>query len=96
MTQRFETKMETRPVTHCVERVCDLCGGKAASPEWSQWETSSSYDVSEVHISCEEGSSFPEGRSTEKLFFDVCPTCFHEKVVPWMESQGAKPSKRAD
>lgn len=96
MARKFETKMETRPVTHCVERTCDICGRKARSPEWSQWEGSTSYDVSEVKMSCEEGSSFPEGRSTEKVSFDVCPPCFHEKVVPFMESLGAKPFTRKD
>lgn len=96
MAARFETKEETRPVTHCVERTCDLCGAKAKSPEWGQWETRTSYDVSEVKISCEEGSSFPEGRSTEKVSFDCCPTCFHTKVVPFFEMNGAKPTVRKD
>jgi hypothetical protein len=96
MSRKFEVKQETRSVTTCVERACDMCGAKARSPEWNQWEGSSSYDVSEVHIFCEEGSSFPEGRSTKKVGFDVCPTCFHNKVVPFMEMNGAKPFTRED
>ena len=96
MARKYETTTETRPVTRCVERTCDICGRKARSPEWSQWEGSTSYDVSEVKMSCEEGSSFPEGRMTTKTSFDVCPPCFHEKVVPFMESMGAKPFVKKD
>lgn len=92
MTLRYETKQETRPVTTCVECTCDLCGNRADSPDFRQWTRRTSYDVSRTTVECEEGSSFPEGRHTEKVSFHICPECFKGKLIPWMESQGAKPT----
>jgi hypothetical protein len=32
----------------------------------------------------------PDSGDGEEIIFDVCATCFMRKLVPWMESQGAK------
>lgn len=92
MTVRYETKQETHPVTRCVDRTCDLCGEHAKDPNYGHWSQQSSYDVSQTTIEYEEGSAFPEGRHTEKVSFHICTDCFKDKLVPWMESQGAKPT----
>lgn len=70
------------------ERTCDLCGAKQKRPDADEWGDSS-YDVSEVTIEYRSGSSYPEGGSGTEQRFDVCPKCFKEKLVAWMESQGA-------
>jgi rRNA maturation protein Nop10 len=93
MAKRFETKKVEREEKWCMERTCDSCGAKAAWPDPGHWEAETSYDVSEVRIEHKDGSSFPDSRSVEVTSFDICPTCFETKVVPFMESIGAKPIK---
>ena len=68
---------------------CDLCG-RTAKGAWRQW-TRGSFDVNEVEISFRDGSQYPEGGSGTKTEFDICPTCFKEKLVPWFTTQGAQP-----
>lgn len=69
---------------------CDLCGRTAPSHDHKPW-AEGAYDVTEPVMSLKTGHSYPEGGSGETLSFDVCPTCFEEKVIPWMASQGATP-----
>ncbi len=46
-------------------------------------------DAHETTVSLREGYSFPDGRSVTEISFDVCPSCFKEKVIPWFRSMGA-------
>lgn len=90
MTKIYEERPKTITEKWCVKRICDLCGKEAQFPDQGDWEASTSHDVSRVEISIEEGSSFPEGAVKEKTQYDVCPTCFKEVVVPFLESKGGK------
>lgn len=36
-----------------------------------------------------EGDSYPEGGSGTITEVDICPDCFQNKLVPWLELQGA-------
>lgn len=64
--------------------VCDLC--KRNIPN------EGSYEVNEVTVSHKTGSSYPEGGSGEKVRVDLCPSCFDEKLIPWLTSQGVEPT----
>jgi hypothetical protein len=95
----FETK--TRPATQykaCVSVTCDLCNAKASSPDEgpdSVWQ-SEYYDATEVQVCVRlrTGEVFPEDSNAKEVHFDICPSCFQSKLVPWLESQGAKANKR--
>lgn len=93
MSQKFaEMTVPARTEKCLVERACDICKRKAGRPGAGHWEAESSYDVSRTTISCEEGTSYPESYNTNTLSFDICPDCFKNELMPFMEHQfGAKP-----
>lgn len=68
---------------------CDICK-KTYSGE--HWEKASSYDVLETEVKLRTGSSYPEGGSGEETYFDICPTCFEEKLIPALKELGAIPT----
>jgi len=74
---------------------CDLCGRIALMGYWQ----SSSYEVNETEIEVtvrqKDGESYPEGGYGSKYEVDMCPECFKNKLIPWLESQGCK-AKRKD
>lgn len=69
---------------------CDLCGNEAKHGCWE----SSTYEVNETEIEVtvrqREGTSFPDGGDCEEYSVDMCPSCFKNKLIPWLESQGCK------
>jgi hypothetical protein len=73
-----------------VSRKCDLCGKESNDTEW---QATSCYEVNETEVCVtvrqKEGSSYPDGGSGTEYQIDLCPTCFKEKLVPWLRSQGA-------
>jgi hypothetical protein len=69
--------------------ICDLCGAKSETA--NDWRDPP-FGVNDVQICHFIGTHYPEdGYSAEGKIFDLCPDCFENKLVPWLESQGAKP-----
>jgi len=66
--------------------VCDICGRKSDSG-WGDWRTKA-YDATEVVVKLRLGDDYPEGGSGEKWEIDICPECFREKLIPWVEAFG--------
>lgn len=69
-------------VTHTT---CDLCG-QQIKPKIG--------NADEVEVKHRTGSAYPEGGSGEETSVDLCGDCFDGRLVPWLESQGAKPTTR--
>lgn len=92
MTKKYKTV--TVP-EHTEERqagiVCDLCGKETDRHDWS---ASHSYEVEEVTVEYKSGYSYPDDYFYTVIEVDLCPQCFKERLVPWLESQGVKPTKR--
>jgi hypothetical protein len=97
-------KKMIRPAYECetfVGRSCDLCGKKTKSvTDWSEF---SYYEVNETEISinikhkkgnCEKGTNCLEGENCVEYEVDLCPDCFKDKLVPWLQSQGAQIDKK--
>lgn len=77
--------------------LCDICGARIKWP--------GSYEVKEigfelqlsvhrfrVKLGYKTGASYPEGGNSREEEFDVCPECWTNRVVPWMQShQGVSP-----
>ena len=79
------TKEVVKPATtetRTIKVECDLCKNEIKRG----W-----YAVSEVIIQYEHGTSYPEGGSSEIDKIDMCPECFKNKLLPWLESLGVKP-----
>jgi hypothetical protein len=81
------TVTRTSEESKIVSVTCDLCGfvDKDAHIDYSEgtvWSTRSSYETTNVLVSCSEKSSFPEGGHSDIESFDVCPECFKSKIRP--------------
>lgn len=64
--------------------VCDLCGDETTN----NWAPGTS--ALETKVSMKDGWNSPDGGQGTKISYDICPDCFKEKLIPWLESQGAK------
>jgi len=89
--------MRTHKTVQCEREVidkqtCDLCGEEARFP--GDWKGSGMWEVKETEISVrirhKEGTEYPDGGSGTELHVDMCPNCFKNKLIPWLNSQGAK------
>lgn len=88
--RKYKKEIKTYEDNVLVETTCDLCGVVAKHGRWE----SSVYEVNETDIEVtvrqKDGDSYPEGGSGTKYIVDMCPKCFKEKLIPWLESQGCK------
>lgn len=70
--------------------ICDVCGDESpASYCWAK----GSYESKEVEVVYVSRSGPIGYGSSDILSFDLCPNCFCDKLVPFLESLGAKPNK---
>ena len=83
----MEKKPATTVKTHH-KTTCDLCGKEALHGYWE----SSSYEVNETEIEVtvrqKDGERYPDNGQGTKYEVDMCPDCFKNKLIPWLESQG--------
>ena len=88
MRRYQETEVLATTKTELIETKCDLCGKVAKFGHWM----SGSYDVNEteleVTISHREGTSYPESGWGTEVRIDICPECFRDKLVPWVNENG--------
>lgn len=88
--RQYEKRHRTTEYSHLVKLTCDLCGEEAKGGDWQ----SSVYEVNEVELAVtvrqKEGTSFPEGGHGQEYVIDMCPTCFKDRLVVWLKSQGAE------
>lgn len=64
---------------------CDVCGAKLRAR---------TYRVDEVTVTREVGTSTSDSGNLTHTEFDLCGACFESKLVPFLESLGAKPRVR--
>lgn len=66
---------------------CDICG------KVTDKLTSNSSEIKEVTIQLQTGHHFHDGGSSgQNISIDLCPECFKDKLIPWVQSQGGEPS----
>lgn len=72
-----------------VETCCDLCGKIAKNGDWD----SSTYMINETEISVsihnKEGTTYPDAGWGTKINVDICPDCFKNVLVPFLNEKGA-------
>jgi len=69
---------------------CDLCKKQSKCRDWEN----GAFEVNETEIRYKTGSSYPEGGSGTEIEIDLCPNCFKDKLIPWLEKQGCKVKER--
>jgi hypothetical protein len=68
---------------------CDICGTGSNGDE--NWATDDFQHATSA-VQLEERISRPDGGQSTDTTFHICPTCFKSKLIPWLESEGAKPT----
>jgi len=87
-TYKKVTETVTRELLDKV--TCDLCGKEGKRKDnWDSSEWNVNETEIEVKIRRREGNNYPECGSGTKIVVDMCPECFINRLVPWLNSQGA-------
>ena len=82
MTKIYESKTVQKTIRTHIKTVCDLCHDETVD----EWE--GRFEIAEVEVKGKFGTSYPEGGRADEYDFDICPTCFKEKILPWLCEQG--------
>jgi hypothetical protein len=89
-----ETRPKTGMETIIVCRTCDICGRKSDRPFDSRNWSNGYYvtDETEISVICkaEKSSGSSDGGSGTSIEVDLCPTCFRDKLIPFLKSQGCQ------
>ena len=88
---RITKDVERKRIENIITEIrCDICGKVAKGGTW----VSSEWEVNEVKIGVtlhtKEGQHYPETAWGTEYNVDLCPTCFADKLLPWLKSQGAQ------
>lgn len=90
----YETRKEIKEITHTelVQRKCDLCGfasNYGSVEEWKGGDYRINETIIQITVRYRDGVNYPECGDGSLYDIDICPKCFKEKLIPWLESQGA-------
>lgn len=89
MSREYKTTKRTIEDERLIKTTCDICGAIAKYGEWS----SSVWEVNETEIKItihkKDGEAYPEFGDGCETTIDICPECFKNKLIPWLQSQGA-------
>lgn len=77
-----------RTVTRETGRLCDFPGCGKRTDDGKIYEVKESEVRVEVRL--REGESYPDGGSGTEIEIDICPDCFRDKLIPWLQSQGVR------
>jgi len=92
-------KIEEVPATTrtvLAETQCDFCGKVANHGRWDHSEYSVNYTELKVTVRQKEGHSYPEGGFGTEIIVDMCPECFKDKLIPWINVNGTHKIKEKD
>jgi len=89
--RKYKKVKEIQELNRLDEITCDICGkkGKFAYEGETEWGNYT-YEELTVTICMNEGNCYPEGGSGKRIYFDICPVCFRNKLIPLLESLGAR------
>lgn len=72
--------------------ICDICKTVKPGEHARNWDKDQPFKVNEVEMVYEEGQNYPTGGDITTIKYDICPYCFKDKVMPYLESLGAVPT----
>jgi hypothetical protein len=85
--RNYKQIQTTRTEKQCINKVCDMCGKEDKIHPWgNNWV--GDYRIEETTIQYETGTHYPESRSTTIYSIDICPDCFKNKLIKWLNEQG--------
>ena len=82
--KEYKEVLRTTPDKLLAQTTCDVCGRKSDGPSWDKGR----YDVADSTIKLRMGECYPECGGGEEWVIDICPECFKERLIPWVESFG--------
>ena len=88
--RKYEKRTQTTTSNYLAETVCDLCGKVAKHGNWETTGWDMNETEVEVKIRQKDGKQYPDGGWGTKIVVDLCPICFKNKLIPWLESEGAE------
>lgn len=72
------------------ECICDLCGHKSTE----LFNDPERYgDYSQITVEMQEGTCYPESHSYTTTYYDICPNCFKNKIMRFLNNEGASPTE---
>ena len=70
-------KTEKKVIYEHIQSInCDICNRHSIGECFSEER----FEVSEVIVSIEEGTCYPETGNKTRMEWDICPKCFKEKI----------------
>ena len=89
-------KTTTRSESLLAETTCDLCKARTVrhpSGNVANWSDSNS-GITRVEITLYDIDGDESETIGEEIEFDICPRCFRDQLMPWLQSKGAVPHVR--
>lgn len=76
-------------------KTCDICKKEYKTNDEDSW-SDNNHDILETEIRMEEGwdCGYGDGGDKEVTEVDICPDCFKNHLIPWLEHMGAVIRKR--
>jgi len=90
MIRTTKRTVPAHEVTEFVSCTCDLCGAKTTSFT-SAGEVNWIGDPFNYHfvtVQQQKGTMYPSDNFSRVWSYHLCPTCYRDKLVPFLESQG--------
>jgi len=75
---------------------CDLCGAEAEGETFDGSIWSAEEIEVEVRVHMTEGEAFPGDYDIKACRIDLCPTCFKEKLIPFINENGVNKIELGD
>jgi len=69
---------------------CDMCGKEGSEGGWKSSKWNMNETELEVRVRQTEGTNYPEGGWGTEYVIDMCPSCFKNRLIPWLKSEGVK------
>lgn len=82
------TETRTREYQATTAIRCDICGREVQESNWVESYWGVEETEGRFYARRWTGEQYPEGGWGEVWEFDICPTCFAERLIPWLREQG--------
>jgi len=86
--RKYELQTAVSERNVLVELRCDLCGCRATNERYDAGMYVRNEVTLKVTVHHTKGKDYPEGGWGTEFIVDMCPECFRDKLIPWINSQG--------
>ena len=80
----YKTEKKLTEYTDCVKLTCDICNSQSPTNS-NDWDKDM-YVIKQIEIKYKTGSCYPSHGLGVEYVIDMCPKCFKEKLIPFIES----------